>query len=162
MHLESKFYHEPSIAHAPNIHIAALFAARGRIHNHQIVVNENPPLIRHFRYFRPSSKMLFSFSTMALHVSLWLSLSLLPFIAAQSIQPSNDSLAPQASQLLLMYSSTGGMTAQAGVQPLTTEIGEDQTLTMLNVSVEAAFLSGVKQRANTSSDHPHQGNYQIG
>jgi hypothetical protein len=97
---------------------------------------------------------------MALYVSLLL--SLLPFLAAQSIQPSNDSLAPQASQLLLTYSSTGGMTAQAGVQPLTAEIGADQTLTMLNVSVEAALLSGVRQRANTSSDHSRQRNHQIG
>ena len=97
---------------------------------------------------------------MALYPSLLL--SLLPFLAAQSIQPSNDSLAPQASQLLLTYSSTGGMTAQAGVQPLTEEIGAGQTLTMLNVSVEVALLSGAKQTANTSSDNSHQGNHQIG
>lgn len=114
-----------------------------------MVFHENPSLIRYFSFF-----------DMALYISLLL--SLLPVLAAQSIQPSNDSLAPQASQLLLTYSSTGGMTAQAGVQPLTVEIGADQTLTMLNVSMEVALLSGARQRANTSSDHTHQRNHQIG
>lgn len=70
------------------------------------------------------------------------SLLLAPFVAAQSIYPSNDQLAIPAVQMQMVYSVNDAMTTTktANVAPLTPEIGLGQPANMLNVSGESLTL----------------------